>query len=68
MTATPYCTKPGSAGTLYLFEIEIFPGDPGQAKYTIRRWAADAEHAAERIDGDPMVAGDDFRVVGKVRA
>jgi hypothetical protein len=68
MTGTPYLTKPGANGTLYSFEIEITPCDPGDAPYKVRRWAYDAEHAAERIDGDPMISGDNFRVIGKVRA
>ena len=68
MNATPYITKPGRYGTLYSFEIEVIPGDQGQAKYTIRRWAYDADHVAERLADDPMMDGDDFRIIGKVRA
>ncbi len=68
MTGTPYCTKPGANGTLYKFEIEITPCDPADGKYMVHRWAYDAEHAAERIGGDPMIGDDNFRVIGKIRA
>lgn len=68
MNATPYITKPGADGTLYSFEVEVTPCDPGQAPYKVRRWAYDANHAAERVADDPMIDGDDFRIIGKVRA
>lgn len=64
----PLLTKPGRHGTLYSFEIEVVPADPGQARYTIRRWAYDEDHVADRLNDDPMMGGDDWRILGRVRA
>jgi hypothetical protein len=68
MNATPYMSKPGLYGMLYSFKIEIIPRDHGDDKYMIYRWAYDEEDAAERIAADPMIEGDDFQVLGRVRA
>lgn len=64
---TRYVTKPGRGGTLYLWDVKVFPADPGDAPYHVKMWSANADLLFDRLVYDDMLAGDDWEIVGRVK-